>query len=194
MSDGEGIRVVGFAGSARAGSYNKQLVQVALAGAQAAGADVQYVDLRDFSLPLYEGDEEAEKGWPENLPGLRAVLEGADALLIASPEYNGFLSPLLKNTLDWLSRGADGNPELSIYHGQIAAIMAASPGPLGGLRGLRGVRELLTNLGVTVLPNQIAVRGASKAFSATGELIDEGQAARVAALGAELASFAMKLR
>jgi chromate reductase len=182
-----GIRVLGFAGSARADSYNKKLVQIALRGAGEAGADVTFVDLRDYPLPLYDGDAESTEGLPEHVDALRRIVLKSDALLIASPEYNGFLSPLLKNTIDWLTRSSDGQPDLSAFQNKVAGLMAASPGPLGGLRGLRGVRELMTNLGVIVLPQQLTVRSAMKAFDAEGGMLDASQAGRVEALGAELA-------
>lgn len=182
------VRILGFAGSARTDSFNKKLVRIALRGADEAGATTTLVDLRDYPMPLYDADHEVEHGRPDNAGKLGDLLRGHDALLLASPEYNGFLSPLLKNTLDWLSRSPEATPDLSAFEGKVAALLAASPGPLGGLRGLRGVRELLTNLGFTVLPNQITIRQAFKAFDASGELADTAQGERVESLGAELAS------
>jgi chromate reductase len=194
LADRDRVRILGMAGSARADSFNKKLVRIALRGAQAAGAAATYVDLRDYPLPLYDGDGEAESGLPENAARLGALFRANDAILLSSPEYNGFLSPLLKNTLDWLSRSAEAQPDLSAFQGRVAAIMAASPGPLGGLRGLRGVRELLTNVGITVLPNQITIRSAFKAYDGAGELLDAAQSERVEALGAELATTTAKLK
>ena len=194
MAKDDPIRILGFAGSAREDSFNKKLVRIALRGAENGGADVRFVDLRDYPLPLYDGDRESAQGLPEHVSELRSELQRADGLLIASPEYNGFLSPMLKNTVDWLSRSSDASPDLSAYQGKVAAIMAASPGPLGGLRGLRGLRELLTNLGITVLPNQITIRSAFKAFDQEGAIADDDQAKRVEALGAELARAAGRLR
>jgi NAD(P)H-dependent FMN reductase len=192
--EGDRVRILGFAGSARQGSFNKFLVQVALRGAAKADADVDFVDLRDYPLPVYDGDDESESGLPDNVEKLRLHFQNADGLLIASPEYNGFLSPMLKNTLDWLSRGPDANPDLSAFQGKVAAVLSASPGPLGGLRGLRGLRELLTNLGITVLPNQMTIRGAFKAFDEAGRLSDDAQAGRVEDLGGELARTTLRLR
>lgn len=193
MSETSGVKILGFAGSAREGSFNKAIVRVALQGAAAAGAETSFVDLRDHPLPLYDGDLETAKGLPESAVTLGELFRNSDGFLIASPEYNGFLSPLLKNTLDWLSRSAEASPDLSAYQGKTAAIMAASPGPLGGLRGLRSVRELLTNLGMTVVTNQITVRGAWKAFDESGKLVEADQASRIEALGAELADTTARL-
>jgi NAD(P)H-dependent FMN reductase len=189
----EGVKILGWAGSAREDSFNKKLVQIALRGARGVGADVTYVDLRDYPLPIYDGDSELANGLPRNVEKLRGVFEASDGFLLASPEYNGFLSPILKNTLDWLTRSAKAQPDLSAFQGKVSAIMAASPGPLGGLRGLRSVRELLTNLGVTVLPNQITIRSAFNAFDSAGEMLEETQAQRVEGLGAELASATTRL-
>jgi len=193
LSDPSNARILGFAASARADSFNKKLVRIALRGAESSGATVTFLDLRDYPLPLYDGDDEVSKGLPENVEKLRALFRECNGLLLASPEYNGFLSPLLKNTLDWLSRAPEAKTDMSAFTAKVAAIMAASPGPLGGLRGLRGVRELLTNPGFTVLPSQITIRGAFKAFDEAGELIDADQTKRVEALGAQLADTAAKL-
>ncbi|MCZ6618855.1 MAG: NAD(P)H-dependent oxidoreductase [Gammaproteobacteria bacterium] len=193
MSEHRKARILAFAASARSDSFNKKLVRIALRGCENSGATVTYVDLRDYPLPLYDGDDEAANGLPENVEKLRVFFRECDGLLLASPEYNGFLPPLLKNTLDWLSRSPEAQPDLSAFSGKVAVIMAASPGPLGGLRGLRGVRELLTNLGFTVLPSQITVRSAFKEFDETGEMVDAARAKQVEALGAELAETAAKL-
>jgi chromate reductase len=193
LNDHNNARILGFAASARFDSFNKKLVRIALRGAERSGATVTLVDLRDYPLPVYDGDEEATNGLPENVERLRSLFKASDGLLLASPEYNGFMPPLLKNTLDWLSRSPEAQPDLSSFAAKVAVIMAASPGPLGGLRGLRGVRELLTNLGYTVLPSQMTIRAAFKAFDEAGEMVDADQAKRVEALGAELATTVTKL-
>ena len=104
----------------------------------------------------------------------KQLLIESDGYFIATPEYNSMLSPLLKNAIDWVSRptGQDGEP----YHGKVAAIGSASPGGLGGIRGLPILRLLLSNIGVHVVPNQIALGGAFQAFDDNGVLKDEGQA------------------
>ncbi len=104
--------IVAFAGSAREGSWNKQLVRIAAVGAEAAGAEVELIDLRDFPLPLYDGDLEADEGVPANAEVLRKKLAACDGLIIAAPEYNSSISPLLKNTIDWVTRLPGGKPSL----------------------------------------------------------------------------------
>ena len=174
-------------------SFNKKLVRIALRGAEEAGANVTWVDLRDYPLPLYDGDSEGANGRPDHVGKLRALFKENDGFLLASPEYNGLLSPIVKNTLDWLSRSTEARPDLSPFQGKVCAIMAGSPGPLGGIRGLRSVRELLTNLGVMVLPNQITIGRVFKVFDSSGEMLDEAQAKRVETLGADLAKTVSQL-
>ena len=181
-------RVLAFAGSARVDSYNSKLVKVAAEGVRDAGAEVTLVDLRDYPLPLFDQDLEQEQGMPENAAKVKQLFLDHDGLLIASPEYNSSITPLLKNTIDWVSRPADGESPLAAYRGKVAALMAASPGGLGGLRGLVHVRSILSSIGVIVLPDQIAVSRAFEAFDDDGQIKDEKQRARVLGLGTAVAS------
>jgi NAD(P)H-dependent FMN reductase len=187
------IRILGLAGSARTDSFNKRLVRVALEGASMTGCEITFVDLRDHPLPVYDGDLEAEGGLPDAAGDLRRIFAEHQGLLISAPEYNGSITPLLKNTLDWISRSPERRPDLSPYHGKVAALMAASPGPLGGLRGLNVVRALLTNLGVTTLSPQITVRGAHEQFDDAGNLVDPALRDRVLSFGRDLAHATRRL-
>ena len=121
-------RIVAFAGSARRNSFNLKLVKVAAEGAQAAGADVTVLDMRDFPMPLFDQDLEAAEGSPENARKLRKIILAHDGLLIASPEYNSSITPLLKNAIDWVSRAGEGEKALAAYEGKVGAVMSASPG------------------------------------------------------------------
>ena len=180
-------KILAFAGSLRAGSFNKQMVRVAARGAEAVGAEVTVLELDSLSLPVFDEDLEA-RGTPENAKKLREMFIAADGLLIASPEYNSSVSAALKNAIDWASRPGDsGLPGLAAYQGKSAAIMAASPGGLGGLRGLVHLRAILGNLQMVVLPGQFALSNAAAAFDDQGQLTDEKQAARVEGLGRGLA-------
>ncbi len=186
-------RILAFAGSVRADSYNHRLVAVAAQGARDAGADVTLLDLKDFELPLFNEDLERDQGTPENATRLKQLFLEHQGLLIASPEYNSSITPLLKNTIDWVSRPVEGEPRLAAYQGKVAALMAASPGALGGLRGLVHVRSILSSIGVIVLPDQIAVPQAFEAFDEAGELKDSKQQAKVQGLGESVAKVAAKL-
>ncbi len=186
-------RILAFAGSARKSSYNAQLVRIAAEGARNAGAEVTILDFREYPLPLFDEDLEREQGTPENAVKLKQLFLEHDGLLIASPEYNSSITPLLKNTIDWVSRTADGESPLAAYRGKVAALMAASPGGLGGLRGLVHVRSILSSIGVIVLPDQIAIPRAFEAFDDTGCLKDEKQQSKVEGLGRSVAEMLGKL-
>jgi chromate reductase len=186
-------RILAFSGSTRTDSYNHRLVNVAAEGARAAGAEVTLLDLKEYPLPLLDQDLEQQQGIPENAVRLKRLFLDHDGLLIASPEYNSSIAPLLKNTIDWVSRPAEGEAMLAAYQNKVAAIMAASPGGLGGLRGLVHVRSILSSIGVVVLPDQTAVPRAFEVFDDNGQLIDEKQQARVQGLGASVANMLSKL-
>lgn len=186
-------RILALAGSARSGSYNHRLVSVAAEGAVHAGADVTVLRLKDYPLPLFDEDLEREQGTPENATKLKQMFIDHDGLLIASPEYNSSISPILKNVIDWVSRSAEGESPLTAYQGKVAAVMATSPGGLGGLRGLVHVRSILSSIGVIVLPDQIAIPRAFEAFSDDGRLQDEKQHGRVQDLGKSLANLLHKI-
>ena len=187
-------RILAFAGSTRRESFNKKLVPIAAKGARDAGAEVTLIDLKDYPLPLFDQDLEAEQGMPENGKKLKKLFIDHDGLLIASPEYNSSFPAVLKNAIDWVSRPAPGEPSLVAFRGKVATLMSASPGALGGLRGLVHVRSILGNIGVIVLPNQIAVAKTHEAFQPDGSLVDAKQQAGIEGLGRTLAEFLAKLK
>jgi len=183
------VNLIAFAGSLRKDSYNKQLVTLAANKARDLGANVTIIDLKEYSLPLFDEDLEKESV-PENLPALRELFANADGLLIASPEYNGSFSSVLKNTLDWLSRGAKDDSYSPNYGQYTVGLMAASPGGLGGIRGLSHIRELMSNLGSLVVPNQIALGAAYEAFNADGQLQNSAMDDRLQALAQQVVTLA----
>ncbi|MDB6137423.1 MAG: NADPH-dependent reductase [Verrucomicrobiaceae bacterium] len=186
-------KILAFAGSARTESYNKKLVAIAAEAARAAGAEVTLIDLRNFPMPLYDGDLEEAEGLPENAKKLKAMMKAHDGFLISCPEYNSSITALLKNTIDWVSRPeTDDEPALVAYKGKAVALMSASPGGFGGLRGLVTVRSILSNIGVIVLPDQVCVAKAYEAFDEAGKLKDERTAKQVAGVAAALVAFLKK--
>ena len=188
-------KIVAFAGSTRTGSFNKQLLAIAADAARAAGAEVTVVDLRDLALPLFDQDLEDASGLPEGAKKFKALLRASDGFLIASPEYNSSVTGVLKNAIDWASRAeSDDEPPLAAYGGKTAALLAASPGALGGLRGLVHLRAILGNIGVLVLPDQVAISKAHEAFDAAGHLKDERKAGQVAKLARSLVEMLAKLK
>lgn len=181
-------RILAFAGSGRRESFNRKLLAIAAEGARQAGATVTLINLKDFALPLFDQDLEAESGLPQGALDLKRLFQNHDGLLIASPEYNGSLAPLLKNTIDWVSRPEphEPNPGLRAFRGKYAVLMAASPGGLGGLRGLNHLRDILHGVGVCIVPVQKAVPQAHQAFDSEGQLVEAKQQAAVQQLGQEL--------
>jgi len=187
-------RLLAFSGSCRKGSFNTRLVAVAADGAIAAGAEVTTIDLGDYPMPLFNQDFEASEGMPGAARDFKNLMIEHDGFLIASPEYNSAFSPLLKNSLDWASRSeTDDEPPLQAFRGKVATLMAASPGGLGGLRGMVFLRMMLGNLGVIVLPDQLAVREAHKAFNSDGSLVDDAQQQLIRDLGAQTVMRARQL-
>lgn len=186
-------RILAFAGSLRAESYNKKLVKIAASGAEAAGARVSVIDLSEYRLPIFDEDLEKADGMPVNGRKLKDLMLAHEGLLLACPEYNSSITAVLKNTIDWTSRTQNGETPLACFKGKTAVIMSASPGALGGLRGLVTVRSILGNIQVTVLPNQIAIAKANEAFGPDGNLLDEAKQKAVMGLGETLARTLAKL-
>jgi NAD(P)H-dependent FMN reductase len=187
-------RILAFGGSLRKDSYNQKLAAIAAEGAREAGAEVTLISLRDFPMPLFDQDLEAAHGMPAEAKRLKELFLSHQGLLIASPEYNSGYSAALKNAIDWVSRSETSDePALSALTGKSAVIMATSPGGLGGLRGLVPLRMLLGNLGITLLPDQLAIPSALQAFGPDGHLVDPKQETAVKALGAKLAEQLKKI-
>ena len=182
------IRILAFSGSARRESLNKKLLAVTVAAVRAAGGEVTLVDLTDLPLPLYNGDLEDAEGMPANAVKLIELIKSHPALLIASPEYNSMNTPLLKNTIDWCSR-ADDNP----FVGKVAAVVSASPGPLGGIRSMKLAQQLLLHLGCHVVPAQCFLPKAQEAFEASGALKEARSQKMVQTLATELMQTVTKL-
>ena len=186
-------KIIAFAGSTRTDSYNKKLVKIASTGATEAGADVTVIDLRDFPMPIYDGDLEQKDGLPSYARKLKDLMLSHQGFLISSPEYNSSISAVFKNTIDWASRPSEGEISLACFKNKVAGIMSASPGMLGGLRGLVHVRSILGNIGVIVMPDQIAIAKAHEAFNEDGALKDKKQEDQVKKIGDNVAKILLKL-
>lgn len=188
------MKILALSGSTREESFNTRLLDIAVAGARSAGAEVTVVDLNDYDMPLFNQDLEYKEGAPDTVTHLKNLMIQHQGLLIASPEYNGFPSPLLKNMLDWMSRQQNAHePPMFAYKGKIAAVMAASPGAGGGTRGLTMLRILLQNLGVMVLPQQITLGRAGQVFrEEDGRLHDDQLQLATESLGSDLYDVLMK--
>ena len=178
------LRLLVISGSQRQGSLNRQLAAVAAAHARASGTEIAELDLRSLALPLYDGDLEARQGVPAAATALLDAIKACDAMVVVTPEYNGFPPPLLINAFDWLSRIQAAPPRpsgLAATAGKPVALMSASPGPLGGLRSMNFLRQYLQMaFAMLVTPQQHALSRASEAFDTTGALRDAKAAAAVA--------------
>lgn len=182
-------RLLFFAGSARVDSHNKKLARLGAAIADANGISATFADLGDYPMPLYDGDLEAADGPPENARKLKALMSAHTGVFISSPEHNASISPLLKNTLDWITRiRTEGEAPLEVYKTRVFALGGASPGGTGGLRGLFAVRQTLElGMGALVLPDQFLVPRAHEAFDEQGHLKDKDAQERFKALIQKLA-------
>jgi NAD(P)H-dependent FMN reductase len=126
-------KILAFAGSARQDSFNKKLVKIAVEGAKAAGAEVTYLDFRDLPLPLYDEDLEEAEGLPENVLKLKDLMKAHQGFLIACPEYNSSITPLLKNAIDWASRSAPGRTFIGVFQRKGCGVNECFPWSVGRL-------------------------------------------------------------
>jgi chromate reductase, NAD(P)H dehydrogenase (quinone) len=187
-------KILAFAGALRKDSTNKKTVKIAIEGALKAGAEVSYIDLKNFPVPPYDGDIEADSGLPENAVKLQKLMMAHDGFLIASPEYNSGISGTFKNYIDWTSRPNGEHKAGACYGGKVIVIMSASPGGLGGLRGLFDLRKVLSTMGVIVLPQEFAVGKSHEAFDENGNAKDEFVQTQLENLGTTLAEFLVKYK
>jgi chromate reductase len=160
------IKVIAISGSLRGDSYNRKTLRLAKRFAADTGASVEEINIKELNLPLYDGDVEAT-GFPESVQTLKLAVESADIILISTPEYNHSISGALKNTIDWLSRGKN------TLDGKAAAIFGASTGLFGTVRAQAHLRQILTSLNVSIVPQpQVFIRAAKDAFTDDGHLKD----------------------
>ncbi|WP_255953715.1 NADPH-dependent FMN reductase [Streptomyces odontomachi] len=170
--NGEGLRVLGFAGSLRAGSYNRMLLHAA----QKLAPEGMTVEIADLApIPLFNQDVE-QQGDPEPVTAFKQQIMAADALLIVTPEYQHGMPGVLKNALDWASRPSRQSP----MQGKPVAIMGASPGMTGTSRAQPQLRQTLTYNGCYAVPQpEVLVSRAHERFDDGGRLTDRTAAGLV---------------
>jgi chromate reductase len=184
---GATLRVLGVAGSLRAGSFNRALLRAAQELAP-PGMEITAFDLAP--IPLYNADVEA-KGDPEPVAALKAAIRQADALLIATPEYNFGIPGVLKNAIDWASRP----PRSSALQGKPAAIMGATPGMGGTGRSQMQLRQCFVfTQTYALLSPEVLVAKAQDKFDASGRLTDEPTRKFVAQLLEALAQWTLRFK
>ncbi len=179
------VKILGFEGSGRQDSMNRTLLNIVAGEVDKAGADVTIINLHDYDLPIYNNDLEANNGLPSAVIELKELAGKSDGFLIATPEYNGGYSPLLKNAIDWMTRPAPEGIPRQPFAGKMAGLIATSPGPLSGLRGIYQLNTILFGIGVTVLSDIVAVGNYSAAFD-NGQLVEEKHQGMAANLGKRL--------
>lgn len=185
-------------GSARDGSLNRKLAGFAAHKARASGLQVTQLDLRTLELPVYDGDLEAASGIPAGAYQLQRAILDSDGVLVVTPEYNGFPTPLVINAFDWLSRIAASPQQpagLAVTANKPVALLSASPGPGGALRSMNFLRQYLQMaFAMLVVPQQFALGKAHEAFDETGALKDARAVQSVETVLNSLASLAQALR
>lgn len=169
------INVLAFAGSTREDSCNKKLIAAVTKIATRQQANVTVVDLRDLPIPFYDADLEVREGMPENAKKLFRLMKDHQIIFIASPNYNGSFSAILKNALDWASRNEQGQPSREAYFGKKFVLMSASPGKGGGARGLRHLREVIQTMGGQVQTEEFSLASCHQAFDEEGKLNQKDQ-------------------
>ncbi len=162
------MKLIVFAGSLRTDSCNKKFAREALRLAKETGAEAEFIDLKDYPMPVYDGDIESTTGIPDATKALGKKIIAADAMIISTPEYNGSIPGVLKNIIDWLSREKPVSIE-----GKHLLLLAASPGKLGGVRSLWHTRQPFEVCGVHVYPGMMGLPDAYNAFDEQGKLKDE---------------------
>lgn len=186
-------KILAFAGSLREKSYNKRVLKVAIEGAKKAGAEVTYIDLKDYPMPIYNADLQETQGFPAIATAFQKLLLEHDGVMISSPEYNGSLPGALKNVIDWTSRANGDLKTGECFKGKLAAIMTASPGAFGGLRCLGHLRDVLTILMVNTMPSEIAVAKVGGMFDGdSDEITNDTMKGILEDLGASLVDLLKK--
>lgn len=186
------VRLLAISGSTRRGSYNQKLVKQAAEIATKKGAVVTYIDLKDYPIPFYDGDVETEDGMPENAKYLRRKMIESDGVIISTPEYNGSVSAVLKNTIDWLSRAESGGFGLEAFKGKPFALMSASVSKRGGQASLDHLAYIIDHIEGQVIPTKVAIPNAHTAFDEDGHLKDPAKVKELEKEIQELLQFIQK--
>jgi len=188
-------KILVIPGSLRTGSHNARLAALAVKELALAAADVTHISLADYPLPLYDGDLEAKSGPPHHALTLKRMLAAHPGVLIVTLEYNASVPPLMKNTIDWISRVREaGETPLAVFKQRVFALASASPGGFGGMRSLMALRQVLEiGCGALVIPEQLAVARAAEAFDDMDNLKDEHLSASLKTVVRRLIDAAQRL-
>jgi NAD(P)H-dependent FMN reductase len=188
------LKILVIPGSLRTGSLNARLAAAAAHQFAQAGAEVTRISLADFPLPIYDGDLQSKSGVPKSAINLKRMIGAHHGVLIVTPEYNASVPPLVKNTIDWVSRVHDANEARGqVFHGRAFAIAAASESRLGGTRSLAALRLILSACHAMVIPNQLALSFAGQAYDDMDRLKHPADIDALGALVRQLIEFSQRL-
>jgi chromate reductase len=179
------IKILAFCGSLKKDSFNRKLLLHTCDALKEQQCEVTFLDLKSLSLPIYDGDFEDVSGLPEGAKRFVDAISDSQALLIASPEYNGSVSGALKNAIDWATRAPK-----SPFAGKVTMIIGTSPGHWGATKSLLHLRQILTHIQAIVIPTQLALPYAEKSIDSSGALTDPTQQKILNTACSELLHFA----
>jgi len=188
------LKILVIPGSLRTGSHNAKLAMAAAYEFARAGVDVTRISLADYPLPIYNGDLQAKSGVPKNAINLKRMMSSHHGVLIVTPEYNSSVPPLVKNTIDWITRVQDPHESRGqVFREKAFAIAAASEGRLGGTRALASLRLILSACQAMVVPNQLALSFADQAYDDMDRLKKEADIEALKALVRQLIEVSQRL-
>ncbi len=180
MNNEKKVRVIALCGSLRPESTTRKALEIALQGAEETGAETQLIDLREYELIFCDGKED-ENGYPPDVARLRDDVRNAQGIILGTPEYHSSFSGVLKNALDLMS--------FKEFEGKMIGLLGTSGGSLGAINALNGLRTIGRSLHAWVLPEQVSISAAWKAFNDDSSLKDAGVDKRVRELGRQVARF-----
>lgn len=167
-------KILVFAGSVRSGAFSGRAADVAQKTLAMQGGEVTRISLADYPLPIMDEDLEREHGIPENAVRAARHIAAHDGVLIATPEYNGSIPPLLKNTVDWVSRVRhDGRNPFRPLEGKPVGLCSSSRGRYGGIRAIAHLRAVLVRCRMEVVSPECSVPEGERAFDENGEFSDK---------------------
>jgi NAD(P)H-dependent FMN reductase len=188
------LRILVIPGSLRTGSHNAKLAMAAAYEFAQAGVDVTRISLGDFPLPIYDGDLQAKSGVPKNAINLKRMMGSHHGVVIVTPEYNSSVPPLVKNTIDWITRVQDPHESRGqVFREKPFALAAASEGRLGGTRALAALRLILSACHATVVPNQLALSFADQAYDDMDRLKNQADIEALKALVRQLIEVSQRM-
>ena len=189
------LKILVIPGSLRTGSLNARLAAAAACQFAQAGAEVTRISLGDFPLPIYDGDLQSKSGVPKNAVNLKRMIGAHHGVLLVTPEYNSSVPPLVKNTIDWVTRVQDAHEARGqVFRERPFAIAAASENRLGGTRCLAALRLILSACHASVIPNQLALSFADHAYDEMDRLKHPADIEALKAMVRQLIDFAQQMK